>query len=741
MLVRPDSLGGVIGMRRYGLATGTDVRRLLVVGFCALVCLVVAATSSARPPTPPAAHAAASFPPYPSTCPIAHLQIGDFYTYAPNCLIDNEAVTLPAGSARLRSTMNQLSSVGITVSPQVVRYGEKFTVSSITSVPPCVTDTVPTPTGCFNKDTGFGGIGLRLLPLTNPEWVQPVYYPSVRQRGHCYSPTRCTFWFEPPQGSGASKLTSHWIVAEIRMTINVGIPQGNPGWIENPVRQYYAETEKAIRLCPPSVPCPSEVSGTVTQQGSSRTGAGGVSVRAACPSGGTTTTDANGHYSFVLNQGQCAISVTPPSGETATPQERRVHVSPSHNMAGVDFQVGCNHGKAARGAAAGSTCLDVSIKEIGQSRSGLAVYPHFAREDPSRAFFLTPYSRVCSSGCTNVLVTVTDPLTHQPVEGATVDASVNAVHGATGESFLCDQVGTRDCGTHLLNSTTDPAGQVHLLYWSPGLVADAGPHINVVARDGTHEGQGELTFTTKPYLIYENAKGTLSRQETLDLAYWPAGKSLLGKLGKLIGGLSGLEKGLSFSLNVLIGAEVAAQRAVQILEGVEAATPIVGALELAHLGSELWERQGFIATFLDALDLNAIGIDDNPIERAVSAAPSAGFEAQLANYGTVAPFHAGAGGLLWEYAKHLDFLFEHHDVAFGAQFLHVKIYEVSYCQLGEICGPGYRTWVGSGIRPELYIEVSAERNRRAQSFSPHAFTISYDPNAWVEAQHNLKGVS
>ena len=110
-------------------------------------------------------------------------------------------------------------------------------------------------------------------------------------------------------------------------------------------------------------------------------------------------------------------------------------MAPSHNLAGVDFQVGCNHGKAASAAAVGSRCLDVSVKEIGQSRSGLAIDRHFAQEDASRAFFLTPFSRVCSSGCTNVLVTVTDPLTRQPIEGATVDASVNAVHGATGNEL------------------------------------------------------------------------------------------------------------------------------------------------------------------------------------------------------------------------------------------------------------------------------------------------------------------
>ncbi|HEY5188272.1 MAG TPA: hypothetical protein VII87_04505, partial [Solirubrobacteraceae bacterium] len=483
--------------------------------------------------------------------------------------------------------------------------------------------------------------------------------------------------------------------------------------------------------------CMYEVRGKVTDAASGK-GVPSVPVTAKCAGGGTIATERNGDYSFLLSPGKCVLSATPPAGLEVTPSERRVQVT-SHPIPNVDFQVGCVHAQATA-AAVGSTCLDVQVKQIGPARSGLAIYGHSAHEEASRAFFLPPFSRQCASGCTNLLVTVTDPSTHQPVPDATVSASVSDVRGVTGEGYLCDQAAAKDCGTHLLNSTTDAEGQVHLLYWSPGLIEAARPEVKALAREGTHEGSAALTFTVKPYLVYDHV-GTLSRKETLELAYWAAGKGLIGKLGGLIGGASALEKGLGFSLNVLIGAEVVAERAVAVLETVEAVTPIIGVLEVAHVGSELWERQGIISTFLDAIDLSAIGIDDNPVERSVSAAPSAGFESHLANLGTAAPFHIGAGGLLWEYAKHLDFLFSNNDVAFGAQFLHVKVYEVSHCVLGEPCGPGYRAYVGGGIQPELYIEVSAGRNRRAQSFAPHSFTISYDPNAWAETQHELRDLS
>lgn len=644
---------------------------------------------------------------YPRTCPVANPN--GYHPYL-NCLIDTEARNVATGSLANTTLSLQRPEVGITVSPRVVRYGQKFTLKAVESFPGCQFDDLPdVPSGCVNSgQRGLTGFYLRLLPLVAPELSdyvaprEPDYTTMVRQSGPCSIPTSCTFEFVAPgpgDGAIAARLIRHWIVAGVNVYINRGVEQGTNRvqWLRDPARTDRAEVETAIRLCPPSAPCPYEVSGKVTQQGASATGLGGLTVRAACPSGGTTTTDGAGRYSFLLDRGACRISVTPPAGETATPKVRVVHVG-TRNIKGIDFQVGCAHGKGAHVAAA-STCLDVKVKTIGPTRSGLAIFHHFAHEDPSRAFFQPPFSKQCASGCTNVLVTVTDPLTHEPVDGATVDASVTGVEGVTGgKGFLCDQAGPRDCGSHLINSMTDASGQVHLLYYSPGLIAARRPAINVVAREGTHEGNGELTFTVKPYLIYEHT-GTLTRAETLELAYWPAGKSLLAKLGKLINGLSGLEQGLTFSLNVLIGAEKEVASAVQILEGVEAVTPILGVLEIAHLGSELWERQGFVAMFLDSLKLSAIGIDDNPIERAVSAAPAEGFMARLANLGTIAPFHAGAGGLLWDYAKRLDFLFENHDVAFGAQFLHVKVYEVSYCQEGELCGPGYRTYVGRGSSP------------------------------------------
>ena len=450
---------------------------------------------------------------YPSTCPIANPN-----GYAPfkNCLIDTEARQIPTGSLANTTISLQRPEVGINVSPRVVRFGQKFTVSAVESFPPCEFNDIPsTPSGCVNSGrSGLTGFYLRLLPLLPPQLdvVGPSQYPMLRQSGPCSIPTRCTYEFVAPgpaDASTAARLLRHWIVAGVNVYIQRGVEQGTNRvqWLQDPARTDRAEVEAAIRLCPPSVPCPSEVSGTVTQQGSSRTGVGGVSVRAACPSGSTTTTDANGRYSFVLNQGECAISVTPPSGETATPQERRVHVSPSHNLAGVDFQVGCNHDKTAR-ALAGAACpLKVFVKVEGPitnvgTWSGLHVEAprsgqSFGGEGPvkfttamlSKQGQSVKVVQKCLSGCANLLVTVIDPRTHRPPDpSATVTAELTGIDTPRphmeGEQSLCTQSETpqaTQCGTKLADLSTDARGQVHLIYWAPGTVGTLHTHLIVAA--------------------------------------------------------------------------------------------------------------------------------------------------------------------------------------------------------------------------------------------------------------------
>jgi hypothetical protein len=80
------------------------------------------------------------------------------------------------------------------------------------------------------------------------------------------------------------------------------------------------------------------VSGKVTLQGSGGQPASGVTVRASCPSGGTTTSDATGAYGFPLRPGTCTIAPRLAAGEMAVPKQRVVSVT-TQDIKNVDFQV------------------------------------------------------------------------------------------------------------------------------------------------------------------------------------------------------------------------------------------------------------------------------------------------------------------------------------------------------------------------------------------------------------------
>jgi hypothetical protein len=79
-----------------------------------------------------------------------------------------------------------------------------------------------------------------------------------------------------------------------------------------------------------------KVSGQVTYAYTDKP-AVGVTVTADCPSGGTTTTDDNGDYRFLLDKGPCTIVPTPPDGLDVDPDKQVLDVEGS--IDNVNFQV------------------------------------------------------------------------------------------------------------------------------------------------------------------------------------------------------------------------------------------------------------------------------------------------------------------------------------------------------------------------------------------------------------------
>ena len=111
------------------------------------------------------------------------------------------------------------------------------------------------------------------------------------------------------------------------------------------------------------------LSGKVTLQGPGARPAPGVTVRASCPSGGTTTSDVQGAYGFVLKPGSCTIAPKLPAGQMSVPKQRVVAMA-DQDIDNVDFEVPGGP-------------LKVFVKLVEPLRSGLAVHSVHYKQYPA----------------------------------------------------------------------------------------------------------------------------------------------------------------------------------------------------------------------------------------------------------------------------------------------------------------------------------------------------------------------
>jgi hypothetical protein len=148
----------------------------------------------------------------------------------------------------------------------------------------------------------------------------------------------------------------------------------------------------------------------------------------------------------------------------------------------------------------------------------------------------------------------------------------------------------------------------------------------------------------------------------------------------------------------------------------------------------VWEQQLALAEFLEPLGLSGTGLGRPPDASSVSAVPGLPFLSAVQDDGTP-PLHLGHKGLMWNLGETLLFRKEDKDGSFGAQFIHVDVYEVSFCDFGMGCGPGYHGQ--SGIEPFLYFDFTSERNSRNHVYEG-TFVIPYNAAAWFLTQKNLR---
>jgi hypothetical protein len=423
----------------------------------------------------------------------------------------------------------------------------------------------------------------------------------------------------------------------------------------------------------------------------------------------------------------------------------------------------------------GPVCpLDVTIKVLEPLRSGLAVhsqpyavYPvDFAASRPG-----TDSDR-CESGCVDVVVTVTNPRTHERVEGAVVNATISGLaltksRGPIttltpivgGAQYLCasDMHGTADfaCGLFLEGKSdeflhTNSSGQVYLRYWAPGVLTSVHTTLNVTARvtcsaracpSREMTGSAKENLTVSPDLIYTHS-APLSTDQVTELVAWASGG---GVFKKFLTSATRANTAAKYTLKWLKAQEMASEKVVEGLEKVEKAEPVLLAVDAANILSDVGERQLNLAEFLYVTDLDAVGLGRDPFESSVPAIPELTFSNKVVNFGVAVPGEIGADGAWWEMAKTLAEMQDNrtgiptdsgfHKVDMSDWGVKLDVYEVSNCDPAGYCVPGYTQ---NGIKPELYFDLILTYN--AEAYLYWDFTVPYDAIAWTETQWNLRNV-
>lgn len=398
-----------------------------------------------------------------------------------------------------------------------------------------------------------------------------------------------------------------------------------------------------------------------------------------------------------------------------------------------------------------SSCpLIVKVTGLLTLTSGLTHKPYY---NPDLARFYGEVSRTssnaCQSGCTDLTVKVTDPANkNKAVAGATVDASVQPIRGGLapyasgvdpGTGFLCRGaavVNAANCGngSHEVTDITNGDGEVKLRYWAPGVITTESVLLTVKVNDTCNQSQcpsqkrhGEATpnptLTIMPNVLvgtvaaYKTAQ--LTPEESSDLAQWTTKK---GTALKDYAKGQGIEKLLTTAITTMFEAET---------EG-----PIAIASYVKEANSIDAEEQGFMAMVLNAFKVRERGLGVTSTDAIHKVGPTPGRDFLLNFAANNGPFGFD-GGLTWLYGSELAKL-----PHIETQTMYLRIFEVSFCQQGKECGPGYSGVLNhryDGIQPYLYFQFTSDRGPAKGEFQRHpvysdAFIVPYNAEAWMESQ-------
>ena len=504
----------------------------------------------------------------------------------------------------------------------------------------------------------------------------------------------------------------------------------------------------------------SEISGTVVD-GSGK-GIAGAQVNVGATA---ARTDSSGSYSVTLSPGSYAVSAVRPSQGEYVPSVCSGTIKgsacditlTSGDHATASFELSCQAPSGARDArarsAAASTVgcpLDVAVKGNLTLTSGLT---HRAFRNPDVARFYSgsseTSSEACQSGCTDITVTVTDPAKHnKPVSGAKVDASVQPITQGLapypsgehpGDGYLCLgglPASSERCGngSHEVTDHTDEHGQVKLRYWAPGVLQTEHVVLTVKAQEectqsscpaGHKQGEANPQLAVQPNVLIGTAsdalEADLEAKDAYELAIWTTGTTL--KHFEEFLAIQGAEKLISTAITHALEAE--------------AELPVAIANIIREYNALNKEELGFMSLILNSFHvrMRGLGIESAAVRPRPGPLPGRPFLVQFA--ADDGPFGANSGGLTWQYGQELVRL-----PRVKTQQMHLRIFEVSYCEQGQECGPGYSGTLihrYDGIHPYLYIEFRADRGplqgeRGTQGVYSKSLIVPYNAEAWMRSQ-------
>jgi hypothetical protein len=553
------------------------------------------------------------------------------------------------------------------------------------------------------------------------------------------------------------------------------------------------------------------VSGTATNQ--SGTPVPGAHVDISGPDHVTATTDSVGAFAELVHKGTYTVTLSPPAADAGA-QVKAVSCETGaiagDRCSGDTKNVGLKAGfhillcpgsvggpsrasdllaLAAPTSASGADAhcpLNVSVVALGPTVAGLS-YIGARAGDTAPAFthsatFIRDLTGLaplpggsgktptkCATGCTDLLVTVTNRRTGKPVARATVDASVTPITtgfpigtpypGKADAGFLCDLTiitpDTTSQATHCGSTgtqedndlVTNTDGQVLLRYWMPAVIKNE--KVVVIARAMSPctkvctlggKGRGRAFLTVKPHILVD-VKADPFNQD--DIEKWANPPSIVDILINPLIVLPAL-----IESKLTSGAMSALPPALQTFLTVKD--------WLSGHKADQQQQIGFSLSILNPLGISPYGLDDSSTTGMPNvlmnndlidllSSPSTQYQLTKAfsPVGPISGLGDNGGGLAWQFGEALG-----RPVSNGGRPWSVTaaVYEMSYCeQSAEVadpsaCGPGYTTansYKGSrdrGIEPYLYFYFQFSDNEIAPFTVTRFFVIPYNADAWMYAQ-------